>query len=368
MKIVHVTSSLVRKSAGVREVVRGLATAQCANGQDVAVLGLDHPDWKEEMSEWDGIPTRVVPVKGPSRFGYAPEMVDVLNEMEPDIVHLHGLWTHHGRSVYQWHRSTGKPYIVSPHGMLSGVALTYGRTKKKVVSWWFQNAVFRHAAGLHATSDAEVSEFRAYGLKSPVCVVPNGINEITRPPRVANEARTILSLGRIHHMKALDQLILAWQQLEADFPAWSLEIVGPEENGEKSKLVALVEENGIDRVTFRAPVYGDEKVSLMASVGIFALPTRSENFALTVAESLMLGVPVISTKGAPWSGLETEGCGLWIPFGADAMADGLRQVMSLSDEERQYMGALGREWMLREFSWGSVAEQLRHFYAEALTT
>jgi glycosyltransferase involved in cell wall biosynthesis len=366
MKIVHVTSSLVRKSAGVREVVLGLARAQGAIGLDVAVLGLDHPDWKDELSEWDGIPTKVLPVRGPRRFGYAPKIVDVLYDMQPDIVHLHGLWMHHGRSVLQWHRATGKPYMLSPHGMLSDVALTYGRPKKKLVSLWFQNAVFRNAAVLHATSDAEVSEFRAYGLHSPVCVVPNGINEIARPIGTAEPSRTILSLGRVHRKKALDQLILAWQKLEPGFPDWSVQIVGPDEKGETARLSALVEETGVARVAFRGPVYGDEKVSIMASAGVFALPTRSENFALTVAESLMLGVPVVSSKGAPWSGLKTEGCGLWVPFGADDMAEGLRKLMSLSDEERQAMGARGRDWMLREFSWSSVAERLHQHYIKAV--
>lgn len=367
MKIVHVTSSLVRKSAGVREVVLGLARAQCAMGLDVAVLGLDHPDWKDEFSEWNGIQTRVLPVKGPNRFGYAPQMVAALHEMQPDIVHLHGVWMHHGRSVLQWHKSTGKPYMVSPHGMLSDIALTYGRSQKRIVSWWFQNAVFRHAARLHATSDTEVSEFRAYGLQSAVCVVPNGINQIERPIEAKNGGRTILSLGRVHRKKALDQLILAWQQLETDFPDWSLQIIGPDEQGETSRLSALVEETGLARVTLGGPVYDSEKVSIMASAGIFALPTRSENFALTVAESLMLGVPVVSSKGAPWSELETEKCGLWVPFGANAMADGLRRLMLLSDKERQCMGVRGREWMLRDFSWSSVAEQLSQSYVETLT-
>ena len=368
MKIVHVTSSLVRKSAGVREVVLGLSRAQRAIGLDVAVLGLDHPDWKDELSEWDGIPTKVLPVRGPSRFGYAPKMVDALYDMQPDIVHLHGLWMHPGRSVLQWHRTTGKPYVVSPHGMLSDVALTYGRPKKKIVSWWFQNTVFRHAAVLHATSDAEVSEFRAYGLQAPACVVPNGINEIARPIGAAEPGRTILSLGRVHRKKALDQLILAWQKLEPGFPDWSLQIVGPDEKGETARLSALVEETGVARVAFRGPVYGDEKVSIMASAGIFALPTRSENFALTVAESLMLGVPVVSSKGAPWSGLESEGCGVWVPFGADDMAEGLRKLMLLSDEERQSMGSRGREWMLRDFSWPAVRTALTEVYAWALGT
>ncbi|QFT62743.1 glycosyltransferase [Roseivivax sp. THAF30] len=366
MRIVHVASDLVRRAAGVREVVLGLAQAQSAIGMDVAVLGLNHPDWPAEREVWNGISTRVVPVFGPRRLGYAPSMTAALNEMAPDIIHLHGLWMYPGCSVLQWHRATGFPYVISPHGMLSDIALSYSVLKKRFVSLWFQDAVLHQAAALHATSEAEAEEIYAYGLRAPVCVVPNGIAEVSRPTGVGAEGRTILSLGRIHRKKALDHLIMAWQTLEPNFPEWSVLIAGPDEGGEVSRLQSLIEETGVQRVTIHGPVYGAEKNRLMATAGLFALPTHSENFAITVAESLMLEVPVVSSQGAPWSGLEKENCGRWVPIGAPYMSAALREMMSLTDAERRDMGARGRAWMLRDFSWPSVAEQLQHCYMNAL--
>jgi len=368
MRVVHVTSGLTRKAAGVREVVLGLAQSQCAAGMDVAVLGLDHTGSSFECQDWRGISTRAVQVLGPDRFGYAPRMTEVLHEMAPDVVHLHGLWMHPGRSVLQWHRTTGQPYIVSPHGMLSDVALSYSPLKKKAVSLWFQDAVLRRAAALHATSDDEAKEIYALGLRAPVCVIPNGIAEIARPSSATHAGRIILSLGRIHRKKALDHLILAWQRLERDFPDWSVCIAGPDEGGEADRLRTLIGEAEVQRVTIRGPIYGLEKTEVMAGAGLFALPTHSENFAITVAESLMLEVPVVSSQGAPWSGLESEDCGRWVPIGAPHMSDALRQMMLLTDAERRNMGARGRAWMLRDFSWSSVVERLRRCYAIALET
>ena len=122
----------------------------------------------------------------------------------------------------------------------------------------------------------------------------------------------------------------------------------------------------MQRVTIRGPVYGSEKTELMARAGVFALPTLSENFAITVAESLMLEVPVVSSQGAPWSGLETEGCGRWVPIGAPYMAAGLRQIMLSTDAERRDMGARGRAWMLRDFGWDGVASRMIGVYAWCL--
>lgn len=366
MKIVHITSHLVRKAAGVREVVLELSRAQKKIGIDVFVLGLVDQDWKYEMNDWDGMPVSICKVLGPRALGYSPKMLDKLNEINPDVVHLHGLWMHHNRCVLQWHLQTKKPYIVSPHGMLSPVALSYSPLKKKLVSIIYQNSVFQNASLLHATCNQEVSEFRNYNLTNKSVIIPNGISNMDVPNIDQSYKRTILSLGRIHKKKALDQLIKAWAILENDFPEWRLEIVGPDEGGESLRLNELISHLRLQRAEVKPPIFGKDKINLMASAGIFALPTKSENFALTVAESLMLSVPVISSKGAPWERLEEEKCGRWIPFGWQSMAASLSELMLLSDEERAEMGRRGRAWMQREFSWQSIAKKFNETYLQLL--
>lgn len=42
----------------------------------------------------------------------------------------------------------------------------------------------------------------------------------------------------------------------------------------------------------------------------FVLPTHSENFGMVVAEALAHGCPAVASRGAPWAGLKTEGCGM----------------------------------------------------------
>jgi glycosyltransferase involved in cell wall biosynthesis len=92
------------------------------------------------------------------------------------------------------------------------------------------------------------------------------------------------------------------------------------------------------------------------------LPSLNENFALTVAEALAAEVPVISTKGAPWEGLDKEKCGWWIEQGVEPLADALRRAMRLSDEERHAMGQQGRVWMARDFGWERVGRDMMDVY------
>ena len=91
--------------------------------------------------------------------------------------------------------------------------------------------------------------------------------------------------------------------------------------------------------------------------------TRNENFGMVVAEALAQGTPVISTKGAPWQGLETERCGWWIDHGPELMAATLREALTTPPEGLAAMGTRGREWMARDFGWETLAARMAEVYA-----
>lgn len=353
MRIVHVVASVAKGADGVREVVFNLAEHQIKQGMDVSVLSLEYSTEKEGLLP--SVPLVLLPIRWSKRFGYSPTMVTKLIEISPDVVHVHGLWMYPNWAVLRWHNSTQKPFILSPHGMLSKIALSYGCTKKLIVSILFQRRVFNQAACLVATSSDEILEIRAAKISKPVALIRNGVNVRDNYSNNTRRDKVILSLGRIHKKKGLDNLILAWEKIHENFPEWSVLIVGPNEGQEQEKLERLIERKKIPRVQIKDGVYGDEKIDLMSKAGVFILPTLSENFALTVAESLILGVPVIASEGAPWKDLERYKCGYWVPIGVPALADGLRRFLSLDESCSIDMGLRGREWMQREFSWSSKA-------------
>jgi glycosyltransferase involved in cell wall biosynthesis len=93
------------------------------------------------------------------------------------------------------------------------------------------------------------------------------------------------------------------------------------------------------------------------------LPTLNENFAMTVAESLAAATPVISTRGAPWAGLEGERCGWWIEHGIEPLAAALQEAMTLPRPELHAMGRRGRAWMERDFGWDAIARKMSGVYS-----
>jgi glycosyltransferase involved in cell wall biosynthesis len=249
--------------------------------------------------------------------------------------------------------------------MLAPAALAFSKVKKRAFWALLQGPIVHRASCIHGTSEQEYAEVREFGLTNPVAIVPNGI-DLPDPPAQQSASpppeRVVLSLGRIHPKKGLACLVHAWAKLEAKHPGWRLKIVGPPEAGHDKELRELATALHLTRVSIAGPIYGDLKTVAYQQADIFVLSSLNENFGLTVAEALAAGTPVISTKGAPWGGLETEQCGWWVDDGVEPLAAALAHAMALPRETLQAMGNKGREWMARDFSWDRIGRDMLDVY------
>ena len=268
------------------------------------------------------------------------------------VIHVHGLWSMLPVHAAAAARRTGDPLVVSPRGMLGAEALAFSRTSKRLFGQALQNRALRRCACFHATSEAEKLDIRAAGLSAPVAVIPNGVDV----PDAGSTAsiptpgeRVVLSIGRVHPKKGLDRLVRAWRLLETKHAGWRLKIVGPAELGYDDQLRRLAAELDLGHVSIEGAAY-------------CVLPTLNENFAMTVAEALAHGLPVVSSKGAPWSGLVDEGCGWCVDGAPDTLAAALDVAMASEPQALATMGAKGRDWMLRDFSWARVAQDMTSVY------
>ena len=280
-----------------------------------------------------------------------------------DVLHDHGLWLMPNLWAARAARAAKIPLVVSPRGMLSKAALRFSATKKRLMWYGAQGSLLRQAACLHATSTAEYEEIRRLGLVNPVAIIANGIDlprELAEHD--ASKEHYVLSLGRLHPKKGLDRLIRAWASIEASSGGWRLRVVGPSERGYAEELAALAANLGCSKVSIEGEVSGADKWQTYREASLFVLPTRNENFGLSVAEALSCGVPAIATRNAPWQGLLSEGCGWWIDDDWQQLAQTLTAAMALSDSERRTMGRRGREWMAHAFAWPAIAQKMAEVY------
>ena len=213
MRIGFLVSSVSREAGGLFESVRGHAKAVASTNADVRVFGIRDDQSAVDLQEWR--PLSVQTFRPRLRvWGYSSELVPAMLDADLDILSVQGLWKYCSVGSHRWHRQTGRPYVVHPHGMLDPWALGNARWKKRTAAALYENQHLRGAACLGALSEAEARSIRAYGLRNPICIIPNGIDlpDLSESnTKVKSENRkTLLYLGRLHRKKNLANLIRAW--------------------------------------------------------------------------------------------------------------------------------------------------------------
>jgi glycosyltransferase involved in cell wall biosynthesis len=356
LRIVQVIPRIITKSSGVSYSIPALCNALHEKDADVH-LHLLRPTILDKNVPYSVHTYPVLPLPLAFRFGLSPLMKNGLRAAatSADILHNHSLWML--PNIYPGHAvaNTGCKVVVSPRGTLSGWVLKRSRIKKKIALMLGQKKVLEHADMYHATGENELKEIRTLGLKAPVIVVPNGVDVPALTHKKACNRRRLVFFSRIHPKKGIDILIHAWARLENEFVDWDLTIAGPLESEYAKDMQKLAQEVHCTRVQFCGEI---SKREAFENTNLFVLPTHSENFGLVVAESLSFGVPVIVTKGAPWHGVETHGCGWWIDIGLTPLMKCLREAMGCTEERLKGMGRRGYTWVQNEFSWTKVAEKM----------
>lgn len=365
LRIAMVTASITARGAGVATSIEGLSQGLEKAGHEVQVFALAEGEEGKGETEWSGAASRQFPILGPNALGFAPQMLPALIEWKPTIVHLHGLWMHTSRTVAEWAKRTGRPFVISPHGMLAPSALAFSPAKKRLARLLYQDRCFAEASAFHATCEAEALDIKRFGLIQRTEIIPHGIRPRVRPD-VSRDGKTVLSLGRLHPVKGLDVLIAAWSILEGQFPEWRLKIVGPDEHGYREQLERLIAGHGLVRCTIGPALYGEEKYRALAEASVFVLPSQSENFGLTVLESLLMGTPVVASHGTPWSVLREQSCGDWVAGNAESLSRAIARLIEVGSQTRAAMGARGRELVETAFSWDAIADKAATSYAQVL--
>lgn len=364
LRIALVTGSLSHHGYGVRSAVELLSAELAQLGHEVMVFGLRDPDWETNDSQlWRGATPRALSFYGPENFGFTPALTREVLAFAPDIVHINGLWMYSSVVAPKIARRSGAKLVISPHGMLAGVALDYASLKKRIAMVSFQRSCFKAADGFHATAQAEQLEIEKVFPKSLVRIVPNGLR-VLHPGDVPMKERQnkVVAIGRMHHVKGYDLLLHAWQAVEPNFLEWELEIRGPSAGGYAEHLSTLAGDLGLTRVTIGGALDEQERDRLISMSKLFVLSSRNENFALTVPEALLCSTPVLASRATPWAGLEANACGWWVDGRPKGLAEGLSQALAIDDAEREAMGRRGRNWVESEFSAKKVAKDMENFY------
>ena len=368
MKTLCVMDWVSRTNGGIFEAERRLQQLlHTKMGIGVEVIGLRDAKTDADLPAWAPLVPTACAVRGLSSFGYAPEFSRALMNSHADLAYVAGLWKYPMMAAQRWSRAARKPLVIAPHGMLEPWAVRHSGWKKKAAGWLFQNAQLRDAACLRALCPPEVDSFRAYGLRNPVAVVPNGVDlpSLTdvppRHPKFPVGRKVLLYLGRIHDKKGLAPLLSGWAQTRDAAKEWTLAIAGWDQGGHEGELKRQANELGLD-VLFLGPQFGADKDACYASCDAFVLPSFSEGLPMVVLEAWARAKPVLMTPACNLPEGFAAGAALRIEPDSAGIAQGLRTLFEMSSDDRRIMGSKGRTLAESKFDWRMVAAQMAEVY------
>ncbi|MCJ8164437.1 glycosyltransferase [Pontibacter sp. E15-1] len=255
-----------------------------------------------------------------------------------DIIHLSSLFYFPSFLLAIYLYLQGRNWIWSPRGECSADALRYSSIKKKLILKLINRLKGRVV--FHSTSPKETEEIMAVFGKVKVLEFPNYCSLEDR--LAVDTKKQILFMGRIHPIKAIENLIQAVAMSEEfNTKGYSLKIVGkcaPENAGYLNSLKELVEKSGLrDKVHFAGHLTGKEKSNAYAESYCLVLPSHTENFGNVIIEALNFGTPVIASKNTPWGILEESDAGYHVSNQVSELADALNRIISLPQNQYQAM-------------------------------
>jgi glycosyltransferase involved in cell wall biosynthesis len=134
---------------------------------------------------------------------------------------------------------------------------------------------------------------------------------------------------------------------------------------EEARLQRYAQALGIaSRVTFAGPVFGADKVKLLAGADVMLLPSYSEGLPYALLEGMAAGIPVIATPVGAIPDVVAEGIHGYLvpPRDGKAIAEAL--AMLAADRERlSWMSRACRRRIRAAFSIERVAAEFAQHYA-----
>jgi glycosyltransferase involved in cell wall biosynthesis len=385
LNILHVIPTLDPAAGGPPRIALSLAAGAAAQGHSVTIVGYDAEGSRQRVEQQlDEITgsrlvrlhllspaSRVERLTGRKSRG---EIRGLLNGV--DIVHAHTTWDAISLVGMGEAKRRGIPYVLLVNGMLDPWSLEQRRLKKKIALLLGVRQLLDNAAFLQAGNAGERDCIAQLGLKSPIQIIPNGIDpgQFVELPAPGSFYRThpqldgrpyILFLSRLHYKKGLDYLAEAFAILAKNHADVQLVVAGPDD-GAREEFEADIRNRQLkDRVHVVGPLFGKEKYSAFQDAVCFCLPSRQEGFSVAVLEAMACGAPVVISTACHFPEVAGKGAGEVTELDANGIAAAIDGIL-VDPMRRRQMGEAARAMVNEQFTWPKITSQLIAAYERCM--
>ncbi len=255
-------------------------------------------------------------------------------------------------TLARWARRSRIPYVVTPHGALSPGEIWQRWHLKLPYKFLFELPTLNGAAFVQAVGSMEY--LADYGVTAPVHLAPCGIDVSTVPadldrgllaarypgaPR--DNGSSSFSVGSIQRRRASicssrPSRPRASRRRRSFSPART-------SGGGRRRLERLVRDlQPLAPIVLLEPVYGRERLDVVAGADVFVNTARWEGMPIAVLEAAAMAIPCLLTPpGDPLGRLSSVGAAVSVEPEVDAIATGLRRMHGASIAELRRMGERG---------------------------
>lgn len=244
----------------------------------------------------------------------------IISEIKPDLLYLQGVFQSCVLPCLQLAKKHSIPVLLAPRGELCEGAFNLKRYKKAPYVKLIRILGLVKNIHWQSTSDEETEAIKELMKAADdhihrldnIPSIPK--HEYPRREKIAGKGRFVF-LSRIHPKKNLLFAISLFKEIEGKA---KFDIYGPVEDEEYWKQcqeeIKKLPENV--KVEYKGLVSHDQVHEVFSQYDAFLFPTLSENYGHVIAESLIVGTPVIISDQTPWN---------------DVMIDRNKSAISLKD-------------------------------------
>ncbi len=230
-----------------------------------------------------------------------------------------------------------------------------------------------HLNGIVSPSKRVLDKLTGYGVKSPIRIIPTGINvahyekpsqiDVRQNLGIDANAPVMLSVSRLAYEKNISELIDAFPSILKQVPAAKLVIVGqgPAEADLKQQVRSL---SLTDLVIFTGEIDNDDVNQYYRMADVFVSTSESESQGLTYIEAMAAGTKVVVATSPYTDGLVNDkSLGMTFNSEAEFVND---VVLYLKHPEAYPNNVALRKQKLHDISAVYFVDQILAFYDDAL--
>lgn len=270
--------------------------------------------------------------------------MEVLREIDPDVIHIHGVATMALRGLVCGHE-LGIPTVMTFHTMVDDAAKYYSpikippETMEKLI-WIYLRQILKRMDVVVTPTACIGEELKSRGA---VCrnlvTIPTGTNTAEFHPGIASDdirrrhglegRRVAIHVGRISYEKELDMVVRAMQRIDA-----TLLVTG--KGPAKADIEKLVEDLGLqDKVVFTGFVPDSELPAYYNAADIAVSASKFETQGLSILEAMASGKPVACRNGRAFAEIVHDGVNGYLFDDVDGCVEAMEKAFDASAEVRE---------------------------------